>query len=281
MHPPPVKPWAFLARLLALFVVTYLLWEPAAPYYARFLLQAARAGVWLSELPTSSLWRSGTTLRTGSPCIGNPIGGSASGCGGYCDSAAECPKGVACVRGICDVPCTGAADCAGPCGAGTRCLVAPATAIFYYHRNFKSFDPPVPPQHIPAEWVMANLVLLIPLMLATPAPSWRLRFWRLAIAVAVAVVLQVIDVIVGIKAFYATTFRGYWSPWLASIYQFLDVFFQSWDTQLFPFAIWAGVHFRWLMELRPKAAAPATEPPRAVPVRAARTRAERRRKRGS
>ena len=150
MPQPPVRPWAFLARLLALFIVTYLLWEPAAPLYARFLLQAARAGVWLSELPTSSLWRSGTTLRTGSPCIGNPYGGSMSGCGGYCDSAAECPKGVGCVRGICDVPCESAADCSSSCGAGTRCLVAPATAIFYYHRNFRSFDPPVPPQHIPA-----------------------------------------------------------------------------------------------------------------------------------
>ena len=47
----------------------------------------------------------------------------------------------------------------------------------------------IPPQGIPAEWVMANLVLLIPLMLATPAPNWRLRVGRLALALGIAVVI--------------------------------------------------------------------------------------------
>jgi hypothetical protein len=94
---------------------------------------------------------------------------------------------------------------------------------------------------------MANLLLLVPLMLATPAPTWRVRFSRLALAFAIALALQVIDVIVGIKSFYAATLQGYCSPWVAKTYQFLDAFFQSWDTQLFPFAIWAGIHFKQLV----------------------------------
>jgi hypothetical protein len=42
-------------------------------------------------------------------------------------------------------------------------------------------------------------------------------------------------------------FKGYWSPAARTIYQFLDAFFQSFDTQLFPVAIWAGIHFRQLL----------------------------------
>lgn len=275
MPQPPVRPWAFLARLLVFFFVTYFLWQPSAPYYARLLLQASRAGVWLSELPTSSLWRSGTTLRTGSLCLLPDVESGSHGCGGYCSSNQDCPRGVECDRGICDQPCEEVSDCSRACGEAAKCLKVPDTGIFYYHRNFKSFVPPLMPQGIPAEWVMANLVLLIPLMLATPAPTWGARFGRLALALAIALVLQVIDVVVGIKAFYASTFRGYWSPWLARGYQFLDAFFQSWDTQLFPFAIWAGIHLRWLMSLRlraPQAVA-------AAPVRPEASRAERRRKR--
>ena len=105
----------------------------------------------------------------------------------------------------------------------------------------------IPPQGIPAEWVMANLVLLIPLMLATPAPTWRARFGRLALALAIALVLQVFDMVSSIKSFYATTFPGSFS-WLSGrIYQFFDAFVQSWDTQLFPFVIWAGIHLRQLL----------------------------------
>jgi len=84
-------------------------------------------------------------------------------------------------------------------------------------------------------------------MLATPAPTWRTRFLRFAVALLAALALQVVDVVVAIKVFYAEAFRGYWSPWARSAYQFLDAFFQSFDTQLFPFAIWAGIHFRLLV----------------------------------
>jgi hypothetical protein len=138
-------------------------------------------------------------------------------------------------------------DCRAHCGEQSNCLEVPGAPIFYNHRGFAAANPQISPQHIPAEWVIANLVLLVPLMLATPAPSWRVRFSRLALALAVALLLQVIDVIVGIKSFYAATFQGYWSPWTAKLYQFLDAFFQSWDTQMFPFAIWAGIHFKLLV----------------------------------
>lgn len=152
-------------------------------------------------------------------------------------------------------------------------LMSRGTAIFYTHRNFAAFDPPLQPQGIPAEWVMANLVLLVPLMLATPAPSWRARFVRLGVALGVALLLQVADIIVGIKVFYSHLFLGYWSKWQAEVYQFLDAFFQSWDTQLFPVAIWAGIHFRQLLGGRLPAPVPAaSRKPDA-------SRAERRRRR--
>lgn len=136
------------------------------------------------------------------------------------------------------------------------------TAIFYTQTQlFPRYG--LPPQGIPAEWVMANLVLLIPLMLATPAASWRERGVKLAIAFGIALVLQVADIAVAIKSFYAAAFRGVWSPWVTSFYQFLDAFFQSWDTQLFPFAIWAGVNFRQLLPARLFPAATSTTAVRA------------------
>lgn len=149
-------------------------------------------------------------------------------------------------------------------------LVSRGTAIFYSHPGFDAFHPPIPPQGIPAEWVMANLILLVPLMLATPAPSWRTRFTRLGIALGIALLLQVADVIVSVKSFYANVFQGYYGGFAKTAYTFLDGFFQSWDTQLFPFAIWAGIHFRQLVGLRAKGAA---ERPAVAP------RAERRRTR--
>jgi hypothetical protein len=111
--------------------------------------------------------------------------------------------------------------------------------------------------------VMANLVLLIPLMLATPARTWRERVGKLALALLVALVLQVVDVIVGIKVFYATSFHERWGAFATQLYQFLDAFFQSWDTQLFPFAIWAGVNFRVILPERLFAQPTPAQTPRA------------------
>ena len=225
----PINPWSFFARLLVCFALTYFAWQPLAPYYAQFLLRAARVGVWLSEFSTDPAWQHPTEL-----------------------------------------------------------LMRPErspTGIFYWHRTLFGCkispqglpaDCRIPPQGIPAEWVMANLVLLIPLMLATPAPTWRARFVKLGLACFIALLLQVADIVVGIKAFYSSTFRAAWGPFMARLYQFLDAFFQSWDTQLFPFAIWAGVNFRQLLPERLFAAPTQPPPPPPTGTRAERRRRERR-----
>ena len=124
---------------------------------------------------------------------------------------------------------------------------ARGTDIFYLNRLFPMVHPP----GIPAEWVQANLVLLIPLMLATPARSYTQRFVRLGVALAVALALQVLDIAVTVKSFYASQLGGYsqmyYSSTLRRLYQFGDAFAESMDTQLFPFVIWAGIHFRQLL----------------------------------
>jgi hypothetical protein len=156
----------------------------------------------------------------------------------------------------------------------TAMLIKPEispTALLFYHSRFTKFS-----SGIPAEWVMANMVLLVPLMLATPALTWRERFGKLGLALLIALGLQVADVVVGIKVFYASAFHGVWSPFATSVYQFLDAFFQSWDTQLFPFAIWAGINFRQLLPERLFATRTASAPPPATGTRAERRRQERR-----
>src|SRR5579862_1351775 len=92
-------------------------------------------------------------------------------------------------------------------------------AIFFAHRVFPEVQ-----SGIPAEWVQANLVLLIPLMLATPARSYRQRFGRLGLALGIALVLQVLDIAVTVKSTYASyppTGYGGVARWL---YQFGDAF---------------------------------------------------------
>ncbi len=139
------------------------------------------------------------------------------------------------------------------------------TAIFYMHRLFPMPNPP----GVPAEWVQANLVLLIPLMLATPARTYAQRFGRLAVALSVALLLQVLDIAVTVKSFYASQLGGYsltyYSDFARWLYQFGDAFAESMDTQLFPFAIWAGIHLNQLLgrgapPASPAAAGPAAEP---------------------
>src|SRR5678815_1252084 len=157
-----INPLRFLVLLVVYLLCTYYAWKPVAPTYAKWaLLPAIQVGLWLSEFSTDPTWSHATSL--------------------FID------------------------------------VERSPTAIFYVQRNlFLSAPPPagvsmldflranpgvvrIEPQGIPAEWVMANLVLLIPLMLATPAPTWRARFGRLAIALAIALVLQVFDVVVSIK----------------------------------------------------------------------------------
>lgn len=191
-----INPWLFLAKLVGLLILSFLLWAPLAPYYARFLLRVSQIGVWLTEFSSDPNWSHPTQL-----------------------------------------------------------LIKPEispTALLFYQTRFPQYA-----SGIPAEWVMANLVLLVPLMLATPAATWRQRIGRLLAALVAALVLQVFDVIVGVKVFYAASFPERWGPSSREAYQFLDAFVQSWDTQLFPFAIWAGIHLRLLL---PAGATPAPAP---------------------
>ena len=204
---------AFLARLIVLFFLTYLVWAPSARYYKNVLLWTSRAAIWVTELP----WGGGTTLRTGNPCIGPTFAGSSRGCGQYCSTSSECPKGVECVRGICERICSETSECQGPCGAAAVCRILPDTAIFYHHTGFERLG--ISPQGIPAEWVMANLVLLLPLMLATPAPNWRVRLKRLAIAFVAALCLQVVDVMLAVKSFSAEALN--WGPLTTRVYKAL------------------------------------------------------------
>jgi hypothetical protein len=142
-------------------------------------------------------------------------------------------------------------------------VYARGEGIYFTHRLFPGAEPP----GIPGDWVQANLVLLIPLMLATPAPDWVTRLRRLAIALACALALQVIGLVVAIKITWATELGRYsviyYSRGQRFVYGFLDAFFQSFDTQLFPFAIWAGIHLKQLTGRdKPVAAAPPSRPER-------------------
>jgi len=130
-------------------------------------------------------------------------------------------------------------------------------AIYFQHRRYPQVE-----SGIPAEWVQANLVLLIPLMLATPAASYRQRFGRLGLALAVVVFLQVLDVTVTVKALYARSVPGY-GAFARRVYGFGDAFTQGMDTQLFPFAIWAGIHLRQLISRAEAVAQTGSRRPRA------------------
>ena len=230
-----IKPLRFLILLVAFLVCTYLAWKPIAPAYAQMLLRAAQAGIWLSEFSSDPQWSHPTTL--------------------FIDAERN-PTGIFYVQRY----------------LGLATLPPPGMSMLEFLRTNPGAIR-VPPQGIPAEWVIANLVLLIPLMLATPAPTWRARFGRLALALAIALALQVFDVVVTIKAFYATTFAGVWSSFATRVYLFLDAFVQSWDTQLFPFVIWAGVNFRELLPEKLFAARPDAPAAKMATV----SRAERRR----
>jgi hypothetical protein len=124
-------------------------------------------------------------------------------------------------------------------------LWAHGTNIFFWPR---ALTPPPRPPAVPAEWIQANLVLLVPLMLATPAPSWTSKAKRLALALGIVLGWQVLDVIVAIKYGYATQLdpRSY-GEWQRYLYAFSANFVMFLDTQVVPFMIWAGIHFRQLL----------------------------------
>jgi len=124
-------------------------------------------------------------------------------------------------------------------------------AIYYRNGRFAQLE-----SGIPAEWVQANLVLLIPLMLATPAVSYRQRFTRLGVALAIALALQVLDITMTVKALYASFPPAGYGALSRRVYQFADAFSEALDTQLFPFAIWAGIHLKQLLGRAPRVPAP-------------------------
>ena len=149
-----------------------------------------------------------------------------------------------------------------PYGYVTQMAVRPTMegrpGIFFQHALYPEVRDGIPP-----EWVQANLVLLIPLMLAVPAVSYRQRFVRLGWAVGLTVLLQVLDITVTVKYVYATTPpAGFaYSDLAREIYGFTAAFAQGMDTQLFPFVIWAGIHFNQLLRRERTPKAPSTSPP--------------------
>lgn len=134
-----------------------------------------------------------------------------------------------------------------PAWRGGTTILVKGVNVFYTHRHFAAFRPPLEPQGIAGDWIMANVVLLVALMLATPAATWPAKARRFLVAMIAVLGLQVIDILVAIKLAYAQFFAGYWGAGARKTYQFLDAFFQSYDTLLFPFAIWAGIHLRELL----------------------------------
>ena len=74
---------------------------------------------------------------------------------------------------------------------------------------------------------------------------------------------------VTIKATWATELGGfsltYYTRSQRFVYGFLDAFFQSFDTQLFPFAIWAGIHLPQLIARVKATPPPASGAPPAKP----------------
>jgi hypothetical protein len=198
-----IKPVVFLARLLAWFFITYLLWIPLAPVYTEVLATVTRGFLHVTESLTDQYGQV-TQMEVRQTQEDRP-------------------------------------------------------AIFFGHRVF-----PMVQSGIPAEWVQANLVLLIPLMLATPARSYAQRFRRLGAALAIALLLQVLDIAVTVKSTYASFPPAGYGSLARWLYQFGDAFSQAMDTQLFPFAIWAGIHFNQLLGRTPPE--PATPRPTAAAV---------------
>jgi len=59
---PRINPGWFLLKLVALLVVTYMLWAPLAPYYAVFLLRVSQMAVWLTEFSSDPNWQHPTQM---------------------------------------------------------------------------------------------------------------------------------------------------------------------------------------------------------------------------
>lgn len=119
------------------------------------------------------------------------------------------------------------------------------TTIQFWPRGFAV---PAQPPSIAAEWIQANTILLMALMAATPAADWHQKLRRLAMALALVLCWQILDVTLAIEFGYATRVdpRAYSDTaryWLAAATN-LAMYV---DTQVVPFMIWAGLHFQELL----------------------------------
>ncbi len=119
------------------------------------------------------------------------------------------------------------------------------TTLFFWPRGV-----PLPNRApaIAAEWIQANTILLLALMAATPARSRSLKAKRFATAFGLVLAWQVFDVFLAIKFGYATQIDPpAYSERARYFYAFATNFAMYVDTQVVPFVIWAGIHFRELL----------------------------------
>ncbi|GBD25093.1 hypothetical protein HRbin30_00408 [bacterium HR30] len=121
------------------------------------------------------------------------------------------------------------------------------TTLFFWPRGYQ---PPNTPPSIAAEWIHANTILLLALMVATPASTWSAKIKRSALAFLFVLLWQVLDVTLAIQFGYATQLDPH--SYTASTRYRLALFTNLamyLDTQIVPFMIWAGIHFRQLLAM--------------------------------
>lgn len=128
------------------------------------------------------------------------------------------------------------------------------TALFFWPRGVAL--PPQPPT-IAGEWIQANTILLLALMIATPAATWEKKSKRLALAFALVLSWQVSELVLAIRFGYATEVdpqaysagARYRLALLTNLAMYVD-------TQVVPFMIWAALHFRELLALAKRESTP-------------------------
>lgn len=132
------------------------------------------------------------------------------------------------------------------------------TTLLFWPRGY-----PVPssPPTIAAEWIQANTILLLALMLATPAASWAVKARRTGLALFLVVLWQVVDVTLAMQFGYATQLdpRSYTDSARFRLALFTNLAMYL-DTQVIPFMIWAGIHFRELLAIAGTARVPERGP---------------------
>lgn len=121
------------------------------------------------------------------------------------------------------------------------------TTLYFWPKGFAT---PQRPPAIAAEWIQANTILLFAFMAATPAPTWKGKARRMSLAFLLVLAWQTLDIVLAIKFGYATQIdpRAY-TERARYVYAFATNVAMYVDTQVVPFMIWAGIHFRELLGL--------------------------------